>query len=105
MRLVTLAPALTQMVIDLDEANALVGIAENDMVAPPGLPVVGNFAYPLQLLYSSRIEEDDLARFILYDGCARIGEKLPIWGGRDTLTEHLLNRLPDRLVKLRKSPG
>ncbi|MCZ6598092.1 MAG: hypothetical protein O7B99_10665 [Planctomycetota bacterium] len=69
------------------------------------LPVVGNFAYPLQLLYSSRIEEDDLARFILYDGCARIGEKLPIWGGRDTLTEHRLNRLPDRLVKLRKSPG
>jgi len=65
------------------------------------LPVLGNFAYPIQIAYSSTEEEDDLARFILYDGCARIGAHLPIWGGYDTWTEHFFNRLPDRLVRLR----
>lgn len=65
------------------------------------LPVVGNFAFPLQILYSSTEGRDHLARFILYDGCARLGEHLPIWGGRDTLTEHRLNRLPDLLPRRR----
>ena len=65
------------------------------------LPVVGNFAYPLQIVWSSTEQEDDLARFILYDGFARIGAHLPIWGGKDTLTEHVLNRLPDRIIGLR----
>jgi hypothetical protein len=62
------------------------------------LPVVGNFAFPIQLLRSSRCEEDDLARFLLYDGFARIGARFPIWGGEDTLTEHKLNRLAHRIV-------
>ncbi|MFN0006536.1 MAG: hypothetical protein ACKVXR_01410 [Planctomycetota bacterium] len=66
------------------------------------LPMVGNFAYPVQILYSSTEEEYDLARFILYDDCARIGRHVPIWGGADTLTEHVFNRLPDRLVGLRR---
>ena len=66
------------------------------------LPVVGNLAYPTQILYSSTEEEDDLARFILYDGCARLGRHVPIWGGADTLTEHVFNRLPDRVVGLRR---
>ncbi len=65
------------------------------------VPVLGNFAFPTQLIRSSRAEDDDLARFLLYDGFARIGAHLPIWGGRDTLTEHRLNRLPDRIVRLR----
>lgn len=65
------------------------------------LPVVGNFAFPLQILYSSTEGRDHLARFILYDGCARLGEHLPIWGGRDTLTEHRFNRLPDLLPRRR----
>jgi hypothetical protein len=66
------------------------------------LPVVGNLAYPVQILYSSTEEADDLARFILYDGCARLGRHVPIWGGADTLTEHVINRLPDRLANLRR---
>jgi hypothetical protein len=66
------------------------------------LPVVGNLAYPVQILYSSTEERDDLARFLLYDGCARIGRHVPVWGGADTLTEHAFNHLPDRLVNLRR---
>ena len=62
------------------------------------VPVVGNFAFPIQFLRSSRTEEDDLARFLLYDGFARVGAQIPIWGGQDTLTEHTLNRVVDRIV-------
>jgi len=63
------------------------------------LPVIGNFAFPIQLLRSSREEEDDLARFLLYDGFARVGARVPIWGGEDTLTEHRFNQLADRIVR------
>ncbi len=66
------------------------------------LPVVGNFAYPVQLAWSSTERDDDLARFILHDGFARIGARIPIWGGRDTATEHWFNRLPDRLMRVRR---
>jgi hypothetical protein len=62
------------------------------------VPVLGNFAFPIQLLRSSRQEEDDLARFLLYDGFARVGARVPIWGGEDTLTEHRFNRLADYIV-------
>jgi hypothetical protein len=60
---------------------------------------VGNFAFPIQFLRSSRTEDDALARFLLYDGFARIGARVPIWGGEDSLTEHRLNRLADRIVR------
>lgn len=63
------------------------------------LPVLGNLAYPLQLVATSREEDDILAQFILYDSCTLIGRKLPIWGGKDTLTEHAFNHLPDRIVR------
>jgi hypothetical protein len=65
------------------------------------LPVFGNFAYPLQIIYSSTVVDDIVAQFLLYDGCSILGRKLPIWGGRDTLTEHAFNHLPDRLVRSR----
>jgi iron complex transport system substrate-binding protein len=43
MRVVTLAPALTQMIRDLGQTQWLVGVAEKDFAAPGDLPVVGNF--------------------------------------------------------------
>jgi len=62
------------------------------------LPVIGNLAFPLQIVRSSKEKDDLMARFILYDGFAAIGRKCPIWGGRDTLTEHRFNRVPDRMI-------
>lgn len=63
------------------------------------IPVIGNLAFPLQIVRSGREDEDTIARFILYDGCSVIGRRLPIWGGMDTLTEHWFNRLPDHVVR------
>ena len=65
------------------------------------LPVVGNFAYASQMLYSIRGEDEKLARFMLDDGFARLGQILPIWGGEDTWTEHLLNRIPGKIARFR----
>ena len=62
------------------------------------LPVIGNFAYPCQILYSSADERARVARFIVQDGGALVGQALPIWGGRDPAAEHRGNRLPDRLL-------
>ncbi len=63
------------------------------------LPVVGNAAYPAQLLYCSTEETDSLARFILYDTLATIGRSVPVWGGADSLIEHGCNRLGDLAVR------
>ncbi len=59
------------------------------------LPIVGNAAYPAQLIYHGTKRDCSIARFILNDTFARIGQHVPIWGGRDTLTEHWFNRLPN----------
>ena len=63
------------------------------------LPIVGNLAFPLQIIASSREEEDVLAQFILYDGFTSLGRRVPIWGGPDTLTEHVFNHVPDAIVR------
>ena len=46
-----------------------------------------------------RDEDELLASFLLYDGCASIGRRLPIWGGRNTWTEHAFGRLARRLTR------
>ena len=58
------------------------------------LPVVGNAAYPVQILYTSAERNHDVAKFILIDIFTTFGRKLPIWGGPDTQTEHFFNRIP-----------
>ncbi len=65
------------------------------------IPKVGSAAYPLQMLYSGK-EYSDLAKFILYDAFAQIGQNIPIWGGKDTLVEHFFNHIPDLLIRNRQ---
>lgn len=42
-RIISLAPALTQMLIDIGEKGVIVGVAQNDSIAPADTPTVGNF--------------------------------------------------------------
>jgi hypothetical protein len=66
------------------------------------MPVVGNVAYPMQVLYSSASRQSKLAQFIVCDAVTRFGQHLPIWGGQDTATEHFFNRLSDLVVRDRR---
>ena len=68
------------------------------------LPVVGNAAYPAELVYDSTGRSGEVARFILYDAMAQVGRSLPIWGGADSLIEHWCNRLGDVAVHLLAKP-
>lgn len=68
------------------------------------LPIVGNAAYPAQLLYSSTESGGELARFIIHDVFAASGRAVPIWGGKDSLTEHFANRLGAIAVRLLQKP-
>ncbi len=60
-------------------------------------PVVGNAAYPLQLLVATRGGNGLVAQFLVHDILSGVGRRLPIWGGKDTLLEHRFNALA-RLV-------
>ena len=55
------------------------------------VPVVGNVAFPLQLLAAGRGPSGDVARFLIQDVLSGVGRRLPVWGGPDTFTEHGLN--------------
>lgn len=48
MRLISLTPALTQMLVDLGQAHLLVGVGQNDAAAPSDakLPIVGTYLDP-----------------------------------------------------------
>jgi hypothetical protein len=63
------------------------------------LPMVGNLAFPIQIIASGVHRQELVAQFLLYDGLSRLGQLVPVWGGPDTLTEHWLNRCADRIVQ------
>jgi len=63
------------------------------------IPTFGNLAYPTQMVYSASSKSKELAEFLMYDISARIGAKIPIWGGKDTRTEHFFNRLPNVIIR------
>ncbi|MGF1676315.1 MAG: hypothetical protein ACFCUV_21910 [Rivularia sp. (in: cyanobacteria)] len=62
------------------------------------IPTFGTLAYPCQIIYSAKGRKKRIAQFIVYDFLSRIGEKIPAWGGEDTHTEHLFNRLADKIA-------
>jgi hypothetical protein len=63
------------------------------------VPLLGSLAFPAQMVFAAKARCGDVPRFILYDTFTRLGVRLPIWGGRDTYTEHFLNRLAHRIVR------
>ena len=69
------------------------------------MPVFGNLAYPVQIVATSMHAKSTVARFILYDTFSQFGQWVPIWGGPDTLIEHLLNRCPNLLIRSRSVPA
>lgn len=69
------------------------------------IPELGNAAYPVQMIYSGSNADRELGKFFLYDFLTRIGQKVPVYGGRDTLTEHFFNHIPDIIVRNRGFNG
>jgi hypothetical protein len=63
------------------------------------IPVIGTIAFPCQLIYSAGRQRGKVAQFIVYDSFTRLGQKIPIYGGEDTSTEHFFNRLGHRIIQ------
>ncbi|MGI0486745.1 hypothetical protein ACN4EK_14995 [Pantanalinema rosaneae CENA516] len=63
------------------------------------IPLIGNLGYACQVIYSTAGKQAKVARFIVYDTLTRLGTKIPIWGGKDTLTEHTFNRSAYWLIR------
>jgi len=61
--------------------------------------MIGNIAYPCQMLYSAAGKRGRVAGFVVYDIFTRIGGWIPIWGGEDTLTEHYFNHSASNLLR------
>jgi hypothetical protein len=56
-------------------------------------PVIGNAAFPAQVMFDGTKQGDAIARFIICHFLTRLGQLFPIWGGSDTVVEHRFNRL------------
>ncbi len=56
-------------------------------------PVIGNLAYPAEILYQSTGNKNKVSKFIVYSFSAKVGSKIPIWGGKDSEIEHFFNRI------------
>jgi hypothetical protein len=65
-------------------------------------PMVGTAAFPIQLLYDGAGRGIAIAKFIVLHVATRMGEAVPVWGGRDTLAEHLCNRLAAAVLLKRR---
>jgi hypothetical protein len=67
------------------------------------VPLLGSLAFPAQMVYSVHEHESQLGRFIIYDTLTRLGRKIPIWGGQNTLTEHRFNRFAHWILRRRRA--
>lgn len=56
------------------------------------IPVFGNLAFPIELVYQSTAKDQFLGQFIVYDISTQVGAKIPVWGGEDSSFEHFTNR-------------
>ena len=63
------------------------------------LPVIGNIAFPIQLLYAAKQRDNPIAQFLIYDTFTRVGRILPIWGGNDSLVEHWTNSIGNAVIR------
>lgn len=63
------------------------------------LPVLGNAAFPVQILASGTERDGKLAQFIVYDTLSRVALILPIWGGPDTRIEFFFNRFGNWIAR------
>ena len=66
------------------------------------MPIIGNLAFPLQLLYVGSVNNTPIAKFLIYDYTALIGSIMPVWGCQDSFLEHWTNHLGDIVVKNRR---
>ncbi len=67
------------------------------------IPQLGNAAYPVQMIYSGSTVDREIGKLMTYHILARIGEAIPLYGGRDTRTEHFFNHIGDIIVKNRRA--
>ncbi len=62
-------------------------------------PIIGNLAYPAELIYQSTGSKNKVSKFIVYSFSAKVGAKIPIWGGKDSEIEHFINRICHLILK------
>ena len=70
-------------------------IAHGEALATGWLPTVGSIAFPLQM-FASRPK---LSTFLIRDTAAKLGQRVPIYGGVDSRTEIAFIRASDFLIE------